>query len=246
MAATALSTGPERWRDEIALREASLADATRERARGELSAEGFAQIETRERAALERARAALATVVDVPQVRRARRRRGRWLVVAFTAFALAAAVLLWASISPRQAGNSITGSVTLNSTQKVTALLGEAEADVANGDVVAALSAYQQVLALRANNVVALTQSGWLDFSAGSADHKLALVSLGERTLERALALAPRNPATRLYYAIVAASTPGEGALAKREFTIFLTLHPSVGQLAVAQPFLEQLKLATP
>lgn len=241
-----MSTDAARWRDEIALREASLADATHERARGELSAEGFALIENRERAALERARAALAEAVDEPRVRRVRRRRGRWLVVAFTAFALAAAALLWSSLSPRQAGNSITGSVTLNASQKVTALLSEAEADVANGNVVAALSAYQQVLALRANNVVALTQSGWLDFSAGSADHKLALVRLGVHTLERALALAPRNPATRLYYAIVAASTPGEGALAKREFSIFLTLHPSVGQLAVAKPFLVQFKLAAP
>lgn len=241
-----MSADAARWRDEIALREASLADATRERARGELSAVDFAHIETRERAALERARAALALAMDEPRVRRARRRRGRWLVVAFSAFALAAAVLLWSSLSPRQAGNSITGSISLNTTQKVTALLSEAEADVANGDVVAALSAYQQVLALRANNVVALTQSGWLDFSAGSADHRLALVNLGVRTLERALALAPRNPATRLYYAIVAASTPGDVGLAKREFAIFLTLHPSAGQLAVAQPFLVKFKLAAP
>ena len=246
MAATAVSAESERWRDEIALREASLADATRELDRGELSAEGFAQIASRERAALDRARAALAAVVDEPRIRRARRRRGRWLAVALVAFALAAGMLLWSSLSPRQAGNSITGSVTLNTTQKVTALLSEAEVDVANGDVVAALSAYQQVLALRADNVVALTQSGWLDFSAGSASHQLALVQLGVRTLERALVLAPRNPATRLYYAIVAASTPGEGALAKNEFSIFLTLHPSVGQLAVAKPFLVKFGLAKP
>jgi cytochrome c-type biogenesis protein CcmH/NrfG len=122
--------------------------------------------------------------------------------------------------------------------------LSQAEADVANGDVVAALSAYAQVLAVEPRNVVALTQTGWLDFSAGSADHRASLVSLGVSDLARALALAPNDPAPRLYYAIVAASTPGERSLAVKEFRIFLSLRPSNGQLAVAAPFLRQLGLA--
>ena len=236
----------QQLRDEIALREASLDDARRERAAGELSGHQLEAIEQREGGAIDRARAALeAHNARDPVAPRAhpRVRHARWLVLAITAFALALGVVLWASIAPRQAGNSITGSITLGRARAVQQLLGEAEADVANGDVVAALSAYQQVLARDATNVVALTQTGWLDFSAGSADHNLTLISLGERDLRRALALSPRQSAARLYYAIVADSTSGNAVLAKREFEIFLRLHPSAGQLAVARPFLLRLGL---
>jgi hypothetical protein len=55
--------------------------------------------------------------------------------------------------------------------------------------------------------------------------------------------LAPRQAGPRLYYAIVADSTPGNASLAKKQFEIFLSLQPSRGQLAVAQPFLKKLKL---
>ena len=243
-----MSLDPQQLLDEIALREASLLDARRERAAGELSSHQLTAIEQRERGAIERARAELeARDVPSPSPRatpRPRVRRARWLVVAITSFALALGVVLWASITPRQAGNSITGSITLGRAQAVQQLLGEAEADVANGDVVAALNAYQQVLAHDNTNVVALTQTGWLDFSAGSADHSLTLITLGERDLRRAIALAPRQPASRLYYAIVADSTSGNGALARAEFETFLRLGPTPGQLAVARPFLVRLGLA--
>jgi tetratricopeptide (TPR) repeat protein len=167
------------------------------------------------------------------------------LLVALVCFFVAASLLLWSSLSPRQPGNSITGSVSLGRAQHVTQLLSEAEADIANGNVVAALSAYQQVLALSPKNVPALTQSGWLDFSAGSSDANPALVKLGVKDLREAIYYAPRNPAPRLYYAIVADSTPDNRALAKSEFQVFLALQPSPGQLAIARPFLKHLGLAT-
>jgi cytochrome c-type biogenesis protein CcmH/NrfG len=137
-------------------------------------------------------------------------------------------------VSPRQAGNSITGSLQLGRAQKIQQLLGEAQADIANGNVVAALAAYRQVLAIDATNVQALTQSGWLDFSAGSSDRDAALTTLGVKYLREAVTLAPRNPAPRLYYAIVAA---------KGQFEVFLALKPSLGQMAIAKPFLKQLGL---
>jgi len=49
--------------------------------------------------------------------------------------------------------------------------------------------------------------------------------------------------APRLYYAIVADATPGNQALAKSQFEVFLDLKPSPGQLAVARPFLVKLGL---
>jgi tetratricopeptide (TPR) repeat protein len=165
-------------RDEISLRQASLLDASRELAAGELSAQAFDAISTRERAAIEKAQGEL-----------------------------------------------------------------DAQADVADGDPATALSAYQQVLDLDATNVEALTQTGWLDFSAGSSDKNVTLVDVGVKDLREAVKLAPRQAAPRLYYAIVADATPGNEALAKKEFKIFLRLTPSRGQIAVAQPFLVKLGL---
>jgi hypothetical protein len=52
-----------------------------------------------------------------------------------------------------------------------------------------------------------------------------------------------RSAAARIYFAIVADATPGNQNMAKREFTIFLGLSPSPGQLAIAQPFLKKLGL---
>jgi cytochrome c-type biogenesis protein CcmH/NrfG len=149
--------------------------------------------------------------------------------------------LLWSALSPRQAGNSGTGSISLGRAQQITQLLNEAEVDIANGKVVTALAAYQQVLRLDPRNVAALTQTGWLDFSAGSSARNATLTTLGITYLHEAITRAPRLAAPRLYYAIAADATPGNQRLAKSEFAIFLTLHPSKGQLAVATPFLRKL-----
>jgi len=238
---------PGRLRDEIALREASLDDARRELANGELSSGAFAAIEARESAALASARASLGASASTPAAaRRPRVRRTRYLIVAATCFVLVLGVLLWSALSPRQYNTPGTGSVTLGHARQITQLLNEAEADIANGNVVTALVAYQQVLNLDPTNVAALTQTGWLDFSAGSSARDATLTNLGVKYLHEAITLAPRLAAPRLYYAIVADATPGNQKLAKSEFETFLTLRPSKGQLAVATPFLKKLGLAAP
>ncbi len=233
--------------DELALREASLADARREFAAGELSAAALAAIEAREGAAIaalvERATAIPeleASAHDRPTVRV---RRQWWLAVAALAFAGALAVILWSAIGPRQAGTSITGSITLGHSARITQLLTEAEADVANQNDVAALAAYAQVLALDSRNVVAITQTGWLDFSAGSSAKDARLVDYATSLLRRAITVAPSDPGARLYYAIAASDTPGNAALAKTQFRVFLTLHPSAAQRAVAAPYLARYGL---
>ena len=233
--------------DELALREASLADARREFDAGELSDAALATIEARERAAiatLAKRAAAIrepeARVQDRPVVRV---RRRRWLVVAALAFAGALGLILWSAIGPRQAGTSITGSVSLGHSAQITQLLTEAEADVANQNDVAALAAYAQVMALDPRNVVAITQTGWLDFSAGSSVKDARLVAYATSMLRRAITIAPRDPGARLYYAIAASDTPGNAALAKDQFRLFLTLHPSAAQRAVAAPYLARYGL---
>ena len=235
-------------RDEIKLREASLADAKRELAAGELSPESFGAIASREHAAIERAHEELAVLagqsVAVPATRRIRGRR--FLVVAVLCFAVALGVLLWSSLGPRQPGNSITGSVSLGHAQEIQQLLTQAQADIANGNDVTALSAYQHVLALDATNVAALTETGWLDFSAGGSDHNVTLIDLGIEDLREAVKLAPRDAAPRLSYAIAADLTPGNLALAKKQFEVFLKLKPSQDQVDIAKPLLAKLGLKAP
>jgi tetratricopeptide (TPR) repeat protein len=235
-------------RDEIRLREASLRDASREREAGELSADQFDDIERREGAALEHARyelGALLVSVDVTTIRR-RTRRKRWLVVAAVCFAVVLVYALFSSTSPRQAGNSGDGGIDLTRSQLIDRLLTQAEVDVSNNQDVTALNAYEKVLNLDPKNVTALTQSGWLDFTAGSAAKKVAVVKVGIKDLEKAIALAPKQSAPRLYFAIVADSTPGNRNVAKEEFEEFLKLKPSNGQLAVARPFLRGLGIKIP
>lgn len=240
--------------DEVRLREASLEDAEREHAAGELSDADFASIVHRENASLDLARTELTTLAGAatPSAARSpstshgapRRRKRSRLVVALVCFALAAGVLVWANLGLRQAGQSASGGLSLSQTQKVQQLAIEGEADVATGNDVAGLSAYQQILAIEPTNVAALTEAGWLAFTAGSASKNSTVVQRGVSDLHEAVTLAPSSPAPRLYYAIVAASTPGNQAFAKKEFTVFLTLKPSRAQLLIATPFLRNLGLA--
>ncbi len=231
----------QQLRDEILLREASLADARRERAAGELSAVEAASIEAREELALRRAREDLEGLGDEGNRRSGRRRRRSLLWIGLGAFAIVIVIVLWSSIELRQAGTSITGNVSLGNQQEVSQLLNEAQSDVAAGNVTAALSAYEQVLELSPKNASALTEVGWLDFSAGSTNTNPALVKLGIKDLAKAIGDAPRNAAARLYYAIAAYSIPGNDAVAKNEFKVFLALHPSKAQLADAAPILKLL-----
>ena len=238
---------PQQLRDEIALREASLVDAAREHQAGELSTEQFVAITGRETALLDLARTELWSLSDPlgPNTSpRPRVRRPRWLILGLFCMALALGVVLYGTIAPRQVGNSATGSLSLSHAQQVQQLLVQAEADIAAGNTSTALVAYEQVLSLDATNVVALTQSGWLDFSAGSKAKDAPVVEAGIKNLERAIAAAPKDPAPRLYFAIVAASTPGNAATAKKQFETFLSLNPSKGQLAIARPFLHQIGIA--
>ena len=232
-------------RDEIRLREASLRDASGERDAGELSREQFEVIQRREGSALEVARHELSTLlvnVDETHVRR----RTRWLVVASVCFAVVLIYALVSATSPRQAGNSSDGGIDLTRSQQIDRLLLQAEVDVENNQDATALSAYATVLNLAPKNVTALTQSGWLDFTAGSAASKASIVEVGVKDLEKAIAAAPRQSAPRLYFAIVADSTPGNQRVAKIEFEEFLKLKPSVDQLAIARPFLKKLGIKIP
>jgi tetratricopeptide (TPR) repeat protein len=234
----------QQLRDEIVLREASLADARRELAAGELSALEAASIEAREELALRRAREELEGLSDEGSRRRGRRRRQSLLWIGLGSFAIVIIIVLWSSIELRQANTSITGNVSLGTQQEISQLLNEAQSDVADNKFTTALNAYEQVLALSPKNATALTEIGWLDFSAGSKNTNPELVKLGINELAKAIKDAPRNAAARLYYAIAAYSIPHNESVAKSEFRVFLALHPSKAQLALAAPILKLLGMS--
>ncbi len=236
----------ETLEDEIVLRRASIYDARVELAAGELSPAAFAALEARELAAIALCEKKLEDVVKVvPRAKIARRRRKRLLYVALGAFSVAIILLLILQLSPRQPGNSITGNIATSNASTINRLLDQAQIDVADGDTTAALAAYQGVLSLQPKNVQALTQSGWLDFSAGSADQDLAVVIKGEQQIEKAIVIAPANPAPHLYYGIVALSTGGNSAEATKQFRIFLALKPSKALLTTAAPWLKLAGVAS-
>ncbi len=235
----------ERLLGEVSLREASLADATREHQSGELSQRDYEAIGKRERDGIARANARLEALRATSLAPARSRSRKRWLlVVGSTCLAAALVLVLISATTPRQAGNSITGDIALSNAQKVQQDLDEAQADIANGDATTALAAYEAVLGIDAKNVAALTQVGWLEFSAGSSDQNLSVMRNGVNDLREAIAFAPKSPAPRLYYVIVADSTPGNQVLAKSEFEVFLDLHPSKAQLRIAAPFLTKFGLS--
>lgn len=231
--------------DEIELREASLADAQRELAAGELTPIQAATIQAREELALARLRQELDNYSSPSGTRPNRHRRTSYLIVGIICLLAVVVIVIYSTLSLRQSGGQVTGGVSLSNAQEVTQYLSYAQNDVAEGNVSAALQEYQLVLAIDPKNVSALTETGWLDFSAGSSAANPTLVSIGVKDLREAITYGPSNAAARLYYAIVADSTPGNKALAKSEFEVFLDLHPSSAQLAVARPFLSALKLPT-
>ncbi len=231
--------------DEIQLREASLADARRELAAGELTAIQAATIEAREELALTRLRQELSNLGSPTAKAPSRNRRTSLLILGIICLLAVMVIVVYSSLSLRQSGGQITGNVSLSGAQQVTQDLNVAQSDVAEGNVAAALQEYQTVLTVDPKNVSALTETGWLDFSAGSSATNPSLVAIGVQDLRQAIGYGPNNAAARLYYAIVADSTPDNKALAKSQFEVFLDLHPSSAQLAVARPFLLALKLPT-
>ncbi len=177
--------------DEIQLREASLADAQRELAAGELTAIQAATIEAREELALMRLRQELSNLGSPSAKAPSRNRRTSLLILGIICLLAVMVIVVYSSLSLRQSGGQITGNVSLSGAQQVTQDLNVAQSDVAEGNVAAALQEYQSVLTLDPKNVSALTETGWLDFSAGSSATNPSLVAIGVQDLRRSDRLRP-------------------------------------------------------
>ena len=243
-----------RLRDEIAMVEASLADARLEAERGELDDESLSAIEARDRARLAELQAQLGATAeptgqpagalpDPPRpeedVSGGTSRRRRLWVVAAGGVVLAAAVLAVVLIAaPRGPGQSATGSVTPTQATKIDQLLSQAASLVQSGKVGEALPLYHQVLTIDPNQPEALAQSGWLTFEAGSAASSSALMARGEAEVRAAVSADPGLFAGHLYLGVIELMGEGNPSAALGEFTKFLALKPPAYWVGVAQPYM--------
>jgi hypothetical protein len=190
-------------RDEVELLERSLADARAEHAKGDLSDASFAQIEAREGARLVSARSRLdeahrATADALPGTGRSARTadRGRFLVVAAVCVVLAAAAVLLAVTDPFAGPPKV---VHLNAAGRISALLIAAEAEVAGGHQLQALTLYDAVLLLEPSSDEALIESGWLRYELGLGRHDRAWILGGAAQLAHAVLVAPTQASAHLY-----------------------------------------------
>lgn len=146
-----------------------------------------------------------------------RRRRGRNAVVwaaAIVVVGAAAGVVVARSSGSRGADGSVTGEIRVTARE----LIFEAQQRLGNGDMDAAVAAYDEALELQPSNVEALTYRGWLTSRRGDRSAAVAY-------LDDAIAVDPDYPDAHLFRAIVALEE-GDWAHADRQLTVYDSLDP--------------------
>ena len=244
-------------RDERELLERSLADAEREHGAGDLSDEDYALLRARDERRLAEVDAALGGILDeaaetdadgdgaLDAGPRGDRRRGRWrarwrrrwwLGVTGAAAVLAAAVLLLVDlVAPRLPGQYATGSISLNTAQRIERQLGQAKALVAEGRTTQALGLYGDVLAEDPRQPVALAEWGWLDWRAATRAKEQTVAAEGASALEEAVKVDPTLFAAQYYIGVVLYEE-GASAKAVAHFARFLADKPTASWLRDAAP----------
>ncbi len=125
--------------------------------------------------------------------RRLGSRRTRRLLGGLFAICCVALIALFALrlAGVRLPGETASGSITLDKAQQVQQDLQRAQVLADGGDTTGALSLYQQVLALEANNAQALTYRGWLLRLTGVEASNKRLVQAGRDSMVEALRFEP-------------------------------------------------------
>lgn len=244
-----------RLRDEREFLRRSLDDAEREHEAGDLSDEDYALLRGRDERRLEEVEAALAAAAepaeasspasargaDADAERRARRRlvfwRRRWWLAAggVALLALASVLLVMDLTKPRLPGQYATGSVTLNTSQRVERQLAQAQQLLAQNKQGQALSLYGSILTEDPHDPVALAEWGWLDWRAAGAAHDPTVAAEGASALEESVHLDPKLFVGQYYLGAVLLQQ-GDAPKAVTHFKAFLGDHPSAHWLKEAAP----------
>lgn len=236
-----------RLRDERDLLRRSLEDAAREHGAGDLADEDYALLKARDEQRLADVEAALAALgadaqartsarrVDgaldgahaAPQARRRLFGRRRWVAVAGAVLVAAGAVLLVMDLTtPRLPGQDATGSIDLNTVQRIHQQLQQATDLVKEGHDTRALELYGEVIAEDPRQPVALAEWGWLDWRAASRVKDQRAAAAGAAALEEAVKIDKYLFAAQFYLGSVLLEE-GEPAKAVARFSQFLADGPT-------------------
>jgi tetratricopeptide (TPR) repeat protein len=223
-----------RLRNEIELLEASLRDAQDEYAAGELDDVSHRAILARDTDRLEALRTelvALPAPEAAPSSSGGRAKARRWWLLGAGVVLLGGAIVLVVVLSMQSWPSKA---------EQVRQLLSKATALDERGQLTRALPLYNDVLKLDPRQPVALAESGWILFKAGSAANDPTLMAKGEQLVRASIQAAPSFPAGHLYLGLIdlLAAKDAKGAIA--EFQAFVELKPSAYWLGVAKPFMER------
>ena len=171
------------------------------------------------------------------RVRWRRRWHRRWWLAALgVASLLAATVLLVVDLTtPRLPGQYATGSITLNTAQRIARQLAQAKTLVAGGSETQAMQLYGEVLAEDPRQPVALAEWGWLDWRAASAAKDQTLAAEGASALEEAVKVDPKLFVAQYYLGAVLYDE-GTAQKAVAHFARFLADKPTATWLSDAAP----------
>ena len=168
------------------------------------------------------------------------RRRRRGLVWgALALFAAAVVVLLVAELATRLPGQTGSGSVRLGSVQQLQRTLAQAAVLETEGNAAQALTLYHQVLRQDPTQEQALAESGWLEYEAGVAAQRPALLSQGQRDEQAAEQANPAAYAPHLYLGsmLLVERQPGSAA---DEFARFLADGPPTSVVQRAWTYIQR------
>jgi hypothetical protein len=242
----------ERWylNDEREFLVRSIADADRELAAGDLSADDHAVLVDRDTTRLSEVESELAALgpgdgVESPArssdpVTVARSAEWRRVGIIAACFMILAGVVILVdhALSPRLPGQASSGSITVPKAQLIEQQLAEAASLNNSNQVVASLKLYETVLSEDPNDPDALAAVGWLDWNYGTRGASPTLVAQGRREEEKAIQVAPNFFAGHLFLGLILVNQDHNDKGAVAQFNDFLADGPSAAEVQSVAPLL--------
>jgi hypothetical protein len=243
----------DRWHleDERDFLQRSLDDARRELEAGDLASTDYDALVRRDEARLGAVVAALG-VLDAEEAAveeeegharvASRRRRRRWLAVVGGLALVAATVLLAVDLAtPRAPGQPITGSIKVDTQKQIAEQLSQAATLVnehSNSATAEALIIYAHVLVEEPRQVVALSETGWLEWLQGQQSGDRELQQEGTALVQRAVSVQANYYAAHLFLGTIDLEGSHDAAEAVAQYSMFLAENPPAALVKTAAVYL--------
>lgn len=173
------------------------------------------------------------------------RKRMALTVLAVVALMAVAGVLVSRSAEERQAGEAATGDIAATGpTGDVARALETARQLREQGQTLAAIRTYDEVLARDPKQPEALAYRGWLVRQAGAQSGNTELVDKGLEYVNRAVAADPSYPWAHFFRGLILYEDKGDPAAAVPELRAFLDAGPPPAMVPAVQELLRQAEAA--